>query len=263
MIKNLVIVQARINSSRFPNKVLKEVEGIPLILFLLKRLSYSKKINKVVLATSYEKTDNQLFNIVKQSGYDVFRGSLNDVLGRFYQCSNEYKSKNVIRITGDCPLIDPLLVDELICEFEKGKWDYISNCSDENNLSVPDGFDTEIFKSRLLKIANEKASLSSEREHVTPWFRSKESGIKWTHFVHSVKRDFYRVTLDYPEDFKVISAIIKNLGGGNKFFTVDDVVFYLKNNPEVAEINKKFIRNDGYLKSLKNDNIDKNSKNDG
>lgn len=258
MIEHLAIVQARLNSSRLPNKVLKEVEGVPLILFLLKRLSYSKKINKIVVATSYEKTDNKLFNVVKKSGYDVFRGSLNDVLNRFYQCSNEFKSKNVIRITGDCPLIDPILVDELICEFDKGKWDYISNSLDEKKLSVPDGFDIEIFKSRLLKIANKKALLSSEREHVTPWFRSKESGIKWTHFVHSITRDFYRVTLDYPEDFKVISSIIKNLGGVNKFFTVDDVILYLQNNPGVAEINKKFLRNDGYLKSIKNDKVVKN-----
>ena len=139
----------------------------------MKRLSHSKKINKIVLATSNEKSDDTLFKVVKESGYDVFRGSLNDVLNRFYKCSNLYKSKNIIRITGDCPLIDSRIVDELICEFEKGEWDYISNCSDENNLSVPDGFDTEIFKSGLLKIANEKALLFSEREHVTPWFRSK------------------------------------------------------------------------------------------
>ena len=257
MIDYLAIVQARLNSSRFPNKVLKEVDGIPLIVFLLKRLSQSKKINKIVLATSNEKTDNKLFEVVKESGYDVFRGSLNDVLNRFYKCSKLYKSKNIIRITGDCPLIDSGIVDELICEFEKGEWDYISNCSDENNLSVPDGFDTEIFKSGLLKIANEKASLSSEREHVTPWFRSKKASIRWTHYVHNFKRDFYRVTLDYPEDFTVIESIIKNLGGVNRNFTIDDVVSYLKNNPKVAQINKKFQRNDGYIKSLKNDKIDK------
>mgnify|MGYP006216950263 FL=1 len=92
MIDYLAIVQARLNSSRFPNKVLKEVDGIPLIVFLLKRLSQSKKINKIVLATSNEKTDNKLFEVVKESGYDVFRGSLNDVLNRFYKCSNLYLS---------------------------------------------------------------------------------------------------------------------------------------------------------------------------
>ena len=207
MIEYLAIVQARLNSSRFPNKVLEEVDGIPLILFLLKRLTYSKKINKIVLATSNEKTDNKLFKVVKDSGYDVYRGSLNDVLNRFYKCSNFYKSKNIIRITGDCPLIDPSIIDELICEFEKGEWDYISNCSDENNLSVPDGFDVEIFKSRLLKIANEKALLSSEREHVTPWFISKEANAFWSHYVHNPKRKFFRLTVDHPLDLEVINDI--------------------------------------------------------
>ena len=253
--ENLAIVQARTNSSRFPGKVLKKINEVPIIVFLLNRLVKSKNIDKIVLATSYEKSDDSLSKVVKSYGYQVFRGSLDDVLSRFYDCSELYKSKNIIRITGDCPLVDPFLVDELINEFNKENWDYLSNCADENRLSVPDGFDIEIFKSDVLRIAHSKAGLSSEREHVTPWFKTIGANLHWSHYVHNPIRRFFRVTLDYPEDFEVISSIIKNLNPTKELFSVDEVVQFLSRNPDISKKNCHFTRNFGYLKSLKEDNI--------
>ena len=173
IIKNLAIVQARMSSSRLPGKVIKEICGIPMIIFLLNRLKHSKNIDKIVLATSEDQTDDVLDDIVTKYGYSVFRGDLNNVLNRFYKCSLKYKPKNIVRITGDCPFVDPILVDELIKNFETGEWDFLSNCALSNELSVPDGFDLEIFKASLLKNAIKEAKLPSEKEHVTPWFRTK------------------------------------------------------------------------------------------
>ena len=121
-VNNLAIIQARTNSTRFPGKVLKEICNMPMILFQINRLKKSKYINKIVLATSINKEDDHLAQIVKESGNEVFRGDLDDVLGRFYNCSRLYKSKNIIRITGDCPLIDPFLIDELIEKFFEMDW---------------------------------------------------------------------------------------------------------------------------------------------
>ena len=255
MINNLAIVQARMSSKRLPGKVIKTVEGEPLIIFLLKRLLHSKKIDQIVLVTSNEKSDDQLSDLVIKNGFKVFRGSLNNVLSRFHDCALFYKAKSIIRITGDCPLIDPFIVDELISEFEKGDWDYLTNCSDELNLSVPDGFDAEVFKSSGLIKANKFAKLASELEHVTPWLKTKEANLKWRHYVHNPRRKFFRVTLDYMEDFEVIKMIIKNFKTSNKIFTVDDVVRFLIDNPRVTELNNSFVRNEGFKKSLKEDKI--------
>ena len=255
MINNLALVQARMSSNRLPGKVIKKVDGQPLIIFLLKRLHHSKKIDQIVLVTSTDKTDDELSDLIIKNGYEVFRGSLNNVLRRFNDCALLYEAKNIIRITGDCPLIDPFIVDELVSEFEKEDWDYLTNCSDELNLSVPDGFDAEVFKSSVLIKANKNAKLASEREHVTPWLKTKEANLKWAHYIHKPKRKFFRVTLDYIQDYEVISSIIKNLKDFKKIFTVDDVIHFLIKNPQISEINECFIRNEGFKNSLKEDRI--------
>ena len=166
ILNNLAIIQARTNSNRLPGKVLKEICGVPMILFQINRLKKSKNIDKIVLATSINKEDDYLAQLVKESGNEVFRGDLDDVLERFYNCSRLYKSRNIIRLTGDCPLIDPFLIDEMIQNFIEMDWDYLSNCADSDKLSVPDGFDAEIFKSQVLEKAFQNANLPSEREHV-------------------------------------------------------------------------------------------------
>ena len=249
----IAIVQARTNSSRLPGKVLKPIQGIPLIIHLLKRVSYSKKITKAVLATSNQSFDDDLVNIVKKYNFQTFRGSLNDVLKRYSDCSRKEKADAIIRITGDCPLIDASLIDELIEEFIAGNWDYLGNSIDEKNLTVPDGFDIEIFKSFILYLTSQKAILSSEREHVTPWMRNSKNKVKWKHYEHKVKYPFYRLTVDDQVDFEVIKEIFDNLYTTNTRFKISDVINFLKKNPQVANKNSATQRNEGYVKSLKND----------
>ena len=137
--KTLVIIQARMSSSRLPGKVLLPVGGKPMILYQLERVNRCTKADHITVATSSNPEDDVIESVVKANGFSVFRGSLDDVLERFYRCSIFEKADTVVRLTGDCPLIDPALVDELIDEFYRGEWDYLSNAAIENQLSVPDG----------------------------------------------------------------------------------------------------------------------------
>ena len=249
----LAIIQARTTSTRLPGKVLLKVLDIPIIIYILERVSKSKNLSKVILATSNDPTDDQLSSIVEKYGYPVFRGSLTNVLNRFYECAISEKASTVVRITGDCPLMDPALIDEILSYYKKSDFEYIGNSLDSYNLTVPDGFDIEVFSTKVLDEANKKAILPSELEHVTPWMRNKNSKINWSHFNHRKRRDFYRVTVDDEKDFKLVKEIIEDLYPKNNLFSIDDVISFLKNNPSLANSNKSTIRNEGLLKSLRED----------
>ena len=249
----VAIVQARTSSSRLPGKVLLPINGKPLILYQLERIAKSTKLDKIYLATSTDSSDNELATIVEQSGYSVFRGSLNDVLDRYYRCSVEANASTVVRLTGDCPFTDPFIVDDLINAFICGGWDYLSNAADPNQLSVPDGFDVEVFKASILERAVKEASLPSEREHVTPWFRSRNSGLNWTHYCHQPFRRYYRLTVDDPIDLVVVRNICAGIQPSNSIPYIDDIISFLDENPEISALNSTTIRNQGYLLSLQQD----------
>jgi len=147
----LAIVQARTSSSRLPGKVLLPISGKPMILHQLERLRRSRRLDRIVLATSADGSDDQLAEVVMGAGFSVFRGDLLDVLERFRACATLEQASTVVRLTGDCPLSDPALIDELVETFAAGGWDYLANCVDEQRLSVPDGFDAEVFRAELLE----------------------------------------------------------------------------------------------------------------
>ena len=247
--KTLAIVQARTNSSRLPGKVLLPLGDMPMILFQLRRISKSKEVNKVILATSDNKSDDKLAKIVHEERFSLFRGSLNDVLKRYWDCAKDKSYDTIVRLTGDCPFTDPKLIDEIVKEFLKSDLDYLSNCADGSQLSVPDGFDIEIFKLSTLKKANANAKLNYEREHVTPWMRSKEANLSWKHYRHEPIRPYYRVTVDDPIDLKVVRKIQASLTPVTSDFGVDEVVEFLNTYPQVASLNLATVRNEGLLKS--------------
>ena len=249
----LAIVQARTSSSRLPGKVLLTIAGKAMILYQLERLSRCRQVDRLVLATSEDESDDVLAQLVSAAGFTVFRGDLHDVLERFRACAARERATIVVRLTGDCPLSDPALIDELIEAFALGGWDYLANCVDEHQLSVPDGFDAEVFRAHLLERASREARLPSEREHVTPWFRSESAGLHWGHFRHQPVRSYYRVTVDDPVDLEVVRTIVAALEPQNNEFGVDDVVGYLEQHPELAASNLATVRNEGFLKSLAED----------
>jgi spore coat polysaccharide biosynthesis protein SpsF (cytidylyltransferase family) len=217
----LAIVQARTSSTRLPGKVLLPICEKPMVLYQLERLQRCRRLDRLVLATSDHSSDDILAELVSAAGFTVFRGDLHDVLERFRACSAQMKATTVVRLTGDCPLSDPALIDELVDAFVTGDWDYLANCADEQQLSVPDGFDVEVFRAALLEHAARDAQLPSEREHVTTWLRSDRAGLRWGHFRHQPVRPYYRVTVDNPVDLDVVRAVVEALEPHDPLFGVD------------------------------------------
>ncbi|MFA5317868.1 MAG: glycosyltransferase family protein [Patescibacteria group bacterium] len=245
--KNLCIIQARYGSTRLPGKVLKKVDGLTLLEYEIIRVKQAKKIDKIVIATTKNKSDKKIEELCQRIKIDCFCGSENDVLDRYYQCSLEYPEyKNVIRITGDCPLIDPVIIDKVISFFTKRKLDYTSNIELD---TFPDGMDVEIFKKDILIETAKRAKLPSEREHVTYYIRKNKKYKKgnltacnnWSHF---------RLTVDEPIDFEVIKFLIKNSKITDGYL---DYISLLTKNPKVMLSNINIIRNEWKLKALKED----------
>ena len=210
---NLAIIQARTSSTRLPRKVLLEVFEIPLIIFLLERINKSKCLNKIILATSSDPSDDHLSQIVRDKGFNVYRGSLSNVLDRYAKCAAREKFKNIIRITGDCPMIDPSVVEQVIDLFKTKKFDYVSNSLPR---TFPDGLDCEIFSFKVLEYSFLNAKTEFSKEHVTAFVR----GVSNEKFKKKIKTgnisfssDFSKIrwTLDYIEDLERIRSLYKLL----------------------------------------------------
>ncbi len=250
-LKTVLITQARTGSTRLPGKVLMEVDRTPLLRIHLDRLKKSKNVDKIIVATTDCADDNVIEKLATEWGYEVFRGSENDVLDRFYQAVKNLNPIWVVRVTSDCPIIDPMLVDEVIEVTKSGNKDYGSNAIDE---TFPDGQDVEVFKFTALETAWKNAKKESEREHVTPYIRNN-SNLKGENIFSSISYknniDYskIRMTVDEPSDFELINKVITELGFNKSWLEYTE---YIINN-NLVEINGNIIRNEGYLKSLKND----------
>lgn len=247
--KNICIIQARMSSTRLPGKVLKRINGSTLLEYQIQRLRFSKRLDKIVVATTNQKADNQIQELCQKIGIGCFRGSEDDVLDRYYQCSLRYPEyKNIVRVTGDCPLIDPVLVDQVIDLFEKQGLDFASNVEPP---TFPDGLDVEVFKAYALKKVAGTAKLWSEREHVTQPFKENPKNKKGN---IACDKDYsgFRLTVDEPEDFELVKFIIKNSRPDAGYL---DYINLLLANPDIASKNKHFIRNEGLAKSKAQDKI--------
>lgn len=248
-----LITQARTGSTRLPGKVLKKIGGEELLKIHLKRLSNCTAVDKIIVATTTEETDVHIENLVKSWNYDAFRGSENDVLDRFYKAiiSLDITPEWVVRVTSDCPLIDPELVDEVVRFAQEKNVDYAANILLER---FPDGQDVEVFKFTALENAWTNATLKSEREHVTPYIRNNsdfKGGTIFTAANFPCSDDFskVRMTVDEEKDFILIENLIAQLGTDKSW--LDYTNFILENN--LGNINGDIIRNEGYLKSVNNE----------
>ena len=238
--KTLAIVQARLGSTRFPNKVLRPILGRPMIELLLQRLAQSQRIDQILLATSDDPRNVSLAAAVERLGYPVYRGSEDDVLDRYYQAAKPYQPESVVRITGDCPLIDPQLVDAVIADYEDRGVDYLANTFPP---TYPDGLDTEIFTFAALARASREASRPHEREHVTPYIR--ESGLfRVAGFTHSEDHSAERWTVDEPNDFAVVTRVFEHFHPRLNF-TWLEVLNLRRGQPELFADNQHLIRNEG------------------
>ncbi|EKS07905.1 aminotransferase class III-fold pyridoxal phosphate-dependent enzyme [Leptospira santarosai] len=249
-IKILGILQARTSSSRLPQKVLMEILNKSMLELQLERESRSKMIDKLVVATSDSKSDDNLENLCKKLNIACVRGSLDDVLDRFYQAAKIYEPQWIVRLTGDCPLVDPFLLDEIIQFTISNDYDYGTNAI---QATYPDGLDVEVFKFSALEDAWNHATLLSQREHVTSYINRQSDKFKIGHYKSSKDLSHLRWTVDEREDFELVKNIYENLYPANREFTTNDILNYLELNPQWKTHNLKYERNEGYKKSLMDD----------
>ena len=253
--KVVAITQTRFGSSRLPGKVLKKIKGETLLEIHLKRILQSKMISKLKIATTTEPDADKIAEISNKLGIETFRGSINNVLERFYFTALPEYPDYVVRLTSDCPLIDSFEIDKVIQHAIINDLDYVSNALQP---SFPDGLDTEVFKFRTLEKAYKDAKLTSEIEHVTPYIWKNSTfmgGSLFTSDCVMSEKDFshIRLTVDTLEDYLVIEKLIEILGTEKPWM---DYVKVLIEHPEIKQINENFHRNEGYENSIKKDKND-------
>ena len=244
------IIQARMGSTRLPGKVMLDVESNKTVLyFVIKQLQSCKLVDKIIVATTTLEDDKQIANFSKHLGVDSFRGSSDNVLDRYYQCAKEYSVSTIVRIPSDKPLIDPEIVDNVVSVFSNNSYDYITNFLP--NPTFPSGTEVEVFSINALKKAWEKAKIPSEKEHVTPYFINHEDEFKISHTENSENLSHLRLAVDRIEDLKLVRKIASKIK--KRPILMKDILELFTREPELVKINKNVNREEGSLKSLKED----------
>jgi spore coat polysaccharide biosynthesis protein SpsF len=233
----VAIIQARMGSTRLPGKVMKIVDGMPILWHVVSRLKRSKLLNGIVVATSTDKADNQIEDFCKKNNISFYRGSNEDVLSRYYQTAKAYKADLVVRITSDCPLIDPEIVDLVIKRHLDTKSDYT------NNLLYPRGLSPEVFNYAALEKAYKEAKAQPEREHVTVYFYRNPSLFKVISVEAEKKfrRPDIRICVDQQEDVDLIRRIFEEMKGKD-FFLTEEIIDLFNKKPELLKINSMVVQ---------------------
>lgn len=246
----VAIIQARMSSSRLPGKVMKILVNKPVLGHVVERISYCTMIKNVVVATSTESSDDEISSYCNENNIDCFRGSLVDVLDRYYHAAKAFNADPIIRITADCPVIDPIVVDAVITGYLSGNYDCYGLGGE-----FPDGLDCTVFSFSAIKKAWEEAKLASEREHVGPYIENRTNHFKngslnlFHHLGH------HRWTLDELSDYKLLSRIFNDLYRKDAPFLTHEILHLIEDQPDLLAINSQIVRNEGYLKSLEKDRI--------
>jgi glutamate-1-semialdehyde 2,1-aminomutase/spore coat polysaccharide biosynthesis protein SpsF len=242
----VAIVQARMGSSRLPGKSLADICGRPMLWHVVHRVQQARLINKTVVATTEECFDDPIALLCQQEGFPCFRGSEDDVLDRFYRAARTHDADAVVRITADCPLIDPVVIDRVIAQFQEGNVDYVSNTM---RYTYPDGLDTEVISFGALEQAWREARKASEREHVTPYLRSGNFRAANVENDPPVAVGQYRWTVDHLADLEFVRKIYA-VFRGNGHFGFQDVLRVLKERPDLSAAQTSKISNERYYRSL-------------
>lgn len=232
----IIIVQARMGATRLPGKPMMVVKGKPLLQYLVERLDLVINKTDVVVATTQDVPDDIIADFCSIRNISSFRGPENDVLRRYTLAATQYNADIIVRITGDCPLIDYEVVDKAIKHFVENypKYDYVSNTLER---TYPRGLDVEVFTRRALEEANLNASETSEREHVTPYIYNHPEIYKIAQIKHSTNLSHHRWTVDTPEDYELIKLMIEETAHKHPKFTLKDLVKLHNLHPEWIEIN--------------------------
>ncbi|HEX5128046.1 MAG TPA: glycosyltransferase family protein [Rhodocyclaceae bacterium] len=247
MPKAIGVLQARMSSTRLPGKVLLPILGRPMLTRQIQRLRRCKRMDLLVVATSTEGIDRDIEGLCKAEGVAYYRGALDDVLDRFYHAALPYEPKTVVRLTGDCPLTDPALIDRMITAFSERDVDYLTNAIEP---TFPDGLDAEVMRFSCLETAWREARLPSEREHVTQFISNHPERFRIGHYKESPDLSHLRWTVDESADYELVTRIYKALFPANEAFTTQDILQWLAANPRWKTHNTAHQRNEGLAKSL-------------
>jgi spore coat polysaccharide biosynthesis protein SpsF len=230
----LCILQARMSSGRLPGKVLMPILGEAMLARQIERIRRARRVDRLTVATSSDASELPIAELCASLSVDCYRGSLHDVLDRFCGAARPHRPGNVLRLTGDCPLTDPDLLDALVELHLSGDYDYSSNVHER---TYPDGLDAEIFRYALLEQAGREARTPFEREHVTPWLYCTGPDLRRAALKDVRDRSRLRWTVDYPEDFEFVTRVFEALYPENPAFSTEDVHRLLGAHPEIAAIN--------------------------
>ena len=248
--KVVAIIQARMGSSRLPGKVLTRIGPKTLLGIILHRVSQSKRLDDIVVATTLEDSDDVLCAWLEENNQKYFRGDTKDVLDRYWNCAKTHNADIIVRITGDDPLKDPELIDECVETFlSTHDLDYLSN---NIKPTYPEGLDIEVFSFESLNRAYCEANLASEREHVTPYIWKNSNLFKLFSIEGPTDESHHRWTVDHPVDLLFINKVLEKIGYDYNV-KYRDILDMLAQEPEISTINRKIGRKEGYLISLKND----------
>jgi spore coat polysaccharide biosynthesis protein SpsF len=232
-----VVIQARMGSTRLPGKVLKEVNGKTLLAYQIERVRRVQSIDEIIIATTTEPQDDQIVDFCISNNVNYFRGSVSDVLDRYFQSSIRFELDAVVRLTSDCPLIDPVIIDKVIETFIGiyPNVDYVSNTIER---TYPRGMDTEIMSFSTLQRAHSNANEMFFREHVTSYIYNHPEKFRILNVAAEENQSDYRLTVDTEEDFELIKRILEKLYKESKDFTLKEIVKLLESNPSWKKINQ-------------------------
>lgn len=241
--KIVAIIQARLTSTRLPKKIMLNICGKPLLWHVIERVKQAKLIDSIVIAIPDSSSNDELESFVKQFDWDVFRGSENDVLSRYYNAATQFKADIIVRITSDCPLVDPEILDETIKQHVRDGNDYTAVGVEGG---FPRGLDVELFNFKSLEIAYSKAVDKSEREHVTLFIyqNPKLFKINFIEASGALRRPDIRLTVDTEEDLLLIRKIYSALYNYGNHFTIEDVLALIDSDPYLQSINKHIVQKD-------------------
>jgi spore coat polysaccharide biosynthesis protein SpsF len=241
------IIQARMGSSRLPGKVLMKINNEECILeYMIKRVRKSKSIEKIIIATSNNKIDDKIYEFCNNRKIICFRGSENDVLERYYNCSKEHNLSIIVRLTADCPLIDPEIIDLCISNYLKGEYDYYSNTCPPNLSKFPDGSDVEVFNISALGATYLNTKDQNDREHVTFHMWKHDNGFKTGILNNKIDLSNLRYTVDYKEDLEVVRFLTSQINKKYLKGSVQEISQILFDNPEIVEKNCLYYQGVGW-----------------
>jgi spore coat polysaccharide biosynthesis protein SpsF len=248
----VAIIQARMGSSRFPGKVLYEILDKPMLWHIINRVKFTPSVDNVIVATSDKEKDEPIKRFCIKYNVPYFQGSENDVLDRFYKSAVKYNGNPLIRITGDCPLIDPAIIEKVINKYKSNKYDHVGVAAGAGAIKYekryPSGVDAECINLNAIKKAWEEATKKTDREHVTPFIWRQPNIFSVGILKPKIDCSNFRLSVDHENDLILVKKIYENLYHKNNCFSLDDVIEFISNRPKFKKINEKFLGKEGYNK---------------